>query len=163
MLATRWMHDIVGEPEQVYVQNVDQLHAHDFIRMWLNLRPQNITQKVYTCTTQELWSGQGKSCCTQAGPAHAAGHAKMAWTDVSTFLHALPVALIAVARRDLSQVTGIGSQATMTNSVNRLPCDNLDCSRHWIGKSMSDLHPLLSPSRNWLVSFELIHYAKRAK
>jgi len=39
--------------------------------------------------------------------------------------HALPVTLIAVARRDLSPVTGTMSQATKTNGVVRLPCGYL--------------------------------------
>jgi len=51
----------------------------------------------------------------QAGPAHAAGHVEMAWTDESW--HALPVAPDAVARRDLSPVTGTVSQATKTNGI----------------------------------------------
>jgi len=41
------------------------------------------------------------------------------------FWHVLPVALIAVARRDPSPVTGTVSQATKTNSIDRLPCGYL--------------------------------------
>ena len=58
--------------------------------------------------------------------------------------HALPVAPITVARRDLSPVTGTVSQATTTNGIDRLPCGYLHRSSHWIGKSMSGLS--LSPS-----------------
>ena len=113
------------------------------IKRWVNVRPQNIKQKVHTCTTQELCvSGLAKACCTQAGPARAAGHVEMAWTDESQlFWHALLVAPIAVARRDSSPVTGTASQATMTNGTDRLPCSYLYDSRHWIGKYTSSLHP----------------------
>jgi len=59
----------------------------------------------------------------------------MAWTDEShPFSHALPVSLNAEARRGLSPVTGTVSQATKTNSIDRLPCSYLYRSRHWIGK-----------------------------
>ena len=110
------------------------------IRMWLNHRPQNITQKVHV-QHRNCESGPAK-CCTQAGPAHAAGHMEVAWTDEKhlfwhLFWHVLLVALIAVARRDLSPVTGTVSQATKTNGINRLPCGYLYRSRHWIGKSTS--------------------------
>ena len=47
-----------------------------------------------------------KACCTQAGQAHAAGHGggMVRWQHFSPFfLHALPVAPIAVARRDWLQ------------------------------------------------------------
>ena len=65
-------------------------------------------------------SGLAKACCTQASPAHAAGHVEMAWTDEShLFWQVLPVAPIAVARRDLSPVTGTVSQATKTNGIDR--------------------------------------------
>ena len=44
----------------------------------------------------------------QAGPAHAAGHVEMAWTDQShLFWYVLPVASIAIASRDLSPMTGM--------------------------------------------------------
>ena len=40
-------------------------------------------------------SGLAKACCTQAGPAHIAGHVEKSWTDESLlFWHALPVAPI---------------------------------------------------------------------
>ena len=86
------------------MQNVDQLHACDCY--------QNVTQpqttEYHTKSTRvqhrNCESGLAKACCTQAGPAHAAGHVEMAWTDEShLFWHVLPVAPIAVARRDLSQ------------------------------------------------------------
>ena len=110
------------------------------IRMWLNHRPQNITQKVHV-QHRNCESGPAK-CCTQAGPAHAAGHMEVAWTDEKhLFWHVLLVALIAVARRDLSPVTGTVSQATKTNGIERFPCGYLDRSRHWIGSSTSSLCP----------------------
>jgi len=49
------MHDNVGKPERICMQNVDQVHAQD--------HHQNVTEpqaseyhikKVHTCTTQEL-------------------------------------------------------------------------------------------------------------
>ena len=66
----------------------------------------------HTCTTQNLESGLAKACCTQAGPAHAAYHVEMAWIDISHLSwDVLPVALIAIARRDLSPVTGTVSES----------------------------------------------------
>ena len=41
-----------GEPVQVHVQS-SCMHM-TVIRIWLNFRPQNITQKAHTCTTLEL-------------------------------------------------------------------------------------------------------------
>jgi len=61
-----------GEPERIHEQNMEQLHAYDCLRMWLNLGPQKI---IHTCT-QELWVRPGyniQACCTQAGAAQAAG------------------------------------------------------------------------------------------
>jgi len=51
------MHDIVGRAwASARAEYTSYMHM-TVIRMWLNLRSQNITQKVhtYTCTTQELW------------------------------------------------------------------------------------------------------------
>ena len=57
---------------------------------------------------------------------HTAGHVEMAWTDESPlFWHVLLVAPIVIAGRDLSPVTGTMSQATKTNSIDRLPCGYL--------------------------------------
>ena len=39
-----------GEPEGQHMQNVDQLHAHDCHQNVTESQPQNITQKVHTCT-----------------------------------------------------------------------------------------------------------------
>ena len=67
----------------------------------------------------------------QAGPAQATGHVEMAWTDQShLFWHVLLVAPIAVARRDLSPLTGTVSRVTKTNGIVRLPCGYLYRSRH---------------------------------
>ena len=67
----------------------------------------------------------------QAGPAHATGNVEMAWTDQShLFWDVLPVALITVAKGDLSPVTGTVRQATRTNAIIRLPCGYLYRSRH---------------------------------
>ena len=98
-VSTTWMHDTVGLA---------------------------ITQKVTYSLVQHRSSESGlaKACCSQAGPAHAASHMEMAWNYKSTLAsfsswHALPVAPISVARRDLSPVTETMSQATMTNSIDR--------------------------------------------
>ena len=110
-----------------------------------------ISHKKYTCIqNRNCESGLAKASCTQAGPAHAAGHVEMAWADESHFIwHALPVAPITVARRDRSPVTGTVCQATKTNSINRLPCSYLYRSRHRIGKSTSSLHPCCHWGRLW--------------
>ena len=77
------------------------------IRMWLNLRPQNITQKYTRVQHRDCESGLAKACCTRASPAHPAGHVEMAWTDEShLFWYVQLVAPIVVARRDLIPVTG---------------------------------------------------------
>jgi len=55
------------------------------IRLRLNLRPQNITQKYTRVQHRDSESGQAKACCTQASPAHAAGHVEMAWTVKAIF------------------------------------------------------------------------------
>ena len=44
--ATRWMHSIVG---QAWTSVYAAVACVWLIRMWLNLRPQNIMQKVHTC------------------------------------------------------------------------------------------------------------------
>ena len=119
-----WMHDIVGRAwasawaECGPVACIWLLSEYD----WTSGR--RISHKKYTRVQhRNSESGLAKACCTQAGPAHAAGHVEMAWTDEShLFWHALPVAPIAVARRDLSPVTGTMSQATKTNGIDRLPC-----------------------------------------
>jgi len=64
----------------------------------------------------------------QGGPLHTASHVewhgqmKALWLS---FGHTLLVAPIAIARGGQSAVTGTVSQATMTNSINRLPCGYL--------------------------------------
>ena len=68
---------------RVQVQNVDQLHACD---CYQNVTEPQVTeyQKSTHCTTQEgCESGLAKAHCTQAGPAHTAGHVETAWTDES--------------------------------------------------------------------------------
>jgi len=102
-----------------------------------------ISHKKYTRVQhRNCEAGLAKAWCTQAGPAYAAGHVERAWRDQShLFCHVLPVAPIAVARRNLSPVTGTVSQATKTNSIIKLPCSYLYCSGHWIGKSTSNLCP----------------------
>ena len=58
-----------GEPEWVHAQNVDQLHAHDCHQnvtepQAIHVQHRNCESGLATC----------KTCCTQAGPAHAAGN-----------------------------------------------------------------------------------------
>ena len=96
--------------------------------------------------TQELWV-RHKACCTQVGPAQAAGH----WDDMNRWQHSSHLFFTctigslhrAVVRRDNLESsdfnTGTVSRSTKTNGINRLPCSYLYCSRHWIGKSMSCL------------------------
>jgi len=104
------------------------------IRMWLNLRSQNITKNLYTCT-QELYTQEMmyKACCTQAGPAHAAGcgDGMGRWQHSShlfcmCYRYRLYCAVV-LKRCD----TGSVSQAAKTNSIDRLPCGYLYCSSHW--------------------------------
>ena len=101
-----------------------------------------ISHKMYslhTCTTQELWgrpsilhTSYPSTCCKSYRDGMDG------WKHSSQlYWHALPVAPTAVAR---GPVTGAVSQATITNSINRLPCSYLYHSRHWIGKSLSGLH-----------------------
>ena len=90
----------------IYMQNVDQVHTQDYLH--------NVTEPQAMYNIGAVRSGLAKACCTQAGPAHAAGHVEMAWTDQShLFWHVLPVASIAIARRDLSPVTGRHRQIAM--------------------------------------------------
>ena len=141
--VTRWMHDIVGRAG---------VSAHAERRPVACIWPlwecnwtsgHRICQKAYTHVQhRNCESGLAKACCTQAGPTHTAGHVEMAWTDESyLFWHALPLAPIAVTRRDPSPVTGTVSQATKTNDIDRLPCGYLYHSRHRIGNSTSSIRP----------------------
>ena len=66
------------------------------------------------------------------------------------FCHVLPVAPIAIGKRDLIPVTETMSQATMTDGIDRLSCGYLYRSSHWIGKSMSGLHPCCRHQRGKL-------------
>ena len=56
------------------VQNVDQLHAYDGYQNATELQTTEYHKK-YTCVQhRNCESGLAKACCTQAGPAHTAGH-----------------------------------------------------------------------------------------
>jgi len=94
------------------MQNIDQLHAYD---CYQNVTDPQATeyQKRYTHVQHgNCESGLAKAGCTRAGPAHTAGHVEMAWTDKSHLFGMRYIASpIAVARRDLSPVTGTVSQA----------------------------------------------------
>jgi len=74
-------------------------------------------------------------------------------------------------RKCVSPVTGTVSQATKTNGINRLPCGYLCCSRHWIGKSTSNLCPccchwggrlIMVDCSTWAL-FESTHDTKHTK
>ena len=100
-IITRWMHNIKGwtwpsaHAEHGAVKCI-WLHI---IRMWLNLRPQNITRK-YT-RAHILWvrpSSIHKACCTQISPAHAAGGDVM-----DKWQHSIH--LLLYVRRDWNSVT----------------------------------------------------------
>jgi len=108
------------------MHNMDQVHAQDCHQ---NVTGHRISHKKYTRV-------QHRNCdsgpwYTQAGPAHAAGHVEMAWTDQSHhFWHALLVGS-GVQKRSES-LTGTVSQATKTNSDCHA-VNYLYRSGHWIG------------------------------
>ena len=139
---TRWMHDIVGRAWA-------SAHAESGPGACTGL-PSECDwtsghriphKKVHTCTTQELWvrlrqsimhTGWSSTCC------RSCGDGMDRWSHLSW--HVLPVTPIAVARRDLSPVTGAVSHATKTNGTVRLPRGPLSLW-HWVGKSTSSLRP----------------------
>ena len=91
------MHDIEGEPERVHVQKVYQLHSYDCYRNVTEPQANEYhTKSTHMYNTGTVGhAGLAKACCTQAGPAHIAGHVEMSWTDDShLFWHALLVAPI---------------------------------------------------------------------
>jgi len=81
---TRWMHDIVG-----WAWVSAHVECGPVARTWLSLEcnwtsGHRISHKKYTSLQhRNSESGIAKAFCTQAGPAHAAGHVEMAWTDES--------------------------------------------------------------------------------
>ena len=140
-LKTRRMHDIVGQSwSSACIEHgaVKCIWLH-VLRMWLNLRPQNITKRTHMYTNCE--SGLTtiyKTCCTQVGPAHTISGDGMDRSQHSS--HLLPRQK-GLESSDFN--TGTVSQATKTNGIDRLPCSYLYCSSHSIGKSMSSLHPCI--------------------
>jgi len=69
------------------MQNVDQLHAQDYQQNVTEPQATEYHTKRYTRVQhRNCESGLAKAWCTQAGPAHAAGHVEMAWTDEAIFL-----------------------------------------------------------------------------
>jgi len=128
-------------------------------------------KKKYTCVGLHRNCVSGlQACCTQAGPAHAA---LRPWRWHGEMIHSSHLHH-AVVRRGWSPVTDTDtmSQATKTNSIDRLPCGYVYHSSHWIGKSVGVLRPCcrhrgvrLSTVHvfNSRVVFELTHDAKRAK
>ena len=136
------------------------------IEMWLNLRQTNITQKVHTCTTQELWVRPSQSMLhTGWSSTHcrSCGDVLDRWKP--SFL---ACATGSPHRRDESPVKGTAGQATKTNSIDRLPCSYLNHFRHWIGKSTSSLLVAIEEVGHVFdcyppALFELTHDAKHAK
>ena len=82
-IITRWMHDIVGRAwASAHAEcGPDACTGVSSECGWTSGR--RISQKVHGYNTGTRRSGLAKSCCTQAGPAHATGHVEMAWTDQS--------------------------------------------------------------------------------
>ena len=120
-----------------------------------------------------------QACCTQAGPAHAAGHGggMDRWQHSShLLLHVLLVASIALL---WEKVGVLWVQHRHHESGNkekqhrdRLPCGYVYRSSHWIGNSVSGLRPCCCHGGVRLPmvhvfklssDFELTHDAKRAK
>ena len=56
------------------VQNVDQLHAYDCHQNATELQTTEYHKKYTRVQHRNCESGLAKACCTQAGPAHTAGH-----------------------------------------------------------------------------------------
>ena len=130
-----WLKEICQQPlsSSYYKSKVFHVHMH------ISQDDHRVQPTSYS-TVRLLLSNNiitDKACCTQTGPAHAAGHVEMAWTDDSTQAIFLACATV---RHHCSQKrlessdfnTSTVSQATKTN---RLPCGYLYCSSYWIATS----------------------------
>ena len=138
LAITRWMHDII---EKAWVSTCAERRPVTWI--WL-LSECDWASGHRISQHRNCESGLGKACCTQAGAAHAADHVEMEWTDESHPFLACTTGspnCCSQPRSESSDRFGTVSQATMTNSIDRLPCSYLYCSSHWIGESTSSLHP----------------------
>ena len=91
-------------------QNIDQLHAYDCYQKVTEPQATEIIslKKYARVQHRSCESGLARACCSQADPAHTAGHVG----QMKSFCHVLIVAPIAVPRRNLSLGTGTASQAT---------------------------------------------------
>jgi len=113
----------------------------------------NIERTVYISWTWWVRPGYNtQACCTQAGPAHAAGrgggmdrrqHLVMFYMRYRYCLH--PIAR-AVVRNCWSPVTSAQARWVRQHSSekrhrDRLPCGYVYRSSRWIGKSVSGLRP----------------------
>ena len=84
---------------------MDQVHTQDYLQNGTEPQATEYHESTHMYNIGTVRSGLAKVCCTQAGPAYAAGNVETAWTDQShLFWDVLPVASIAIARRDLSPV-----------------------------------------------------------
>ena len=64
------------------MQNMDQVHAQDYHQNVTEPQATEYHTNKYTRVQhRNRESGLAKACCTQASPAHAAGHVEMAWRD----------------------------------------------------------------------------------
>ena len=139
---TRKCTTLCSQPDQVHMQNMEQLYACDCHQ---NVTEPQATESHIKYThvyTLELWVRPGyniQACCTQAGPAQAAGHGDgmHRWQHSNhLLLHALPITSIAwsgvqwptQALHESSLAWPVWlhettmSQATKTNRIDRLPC-----------------------------------------
>ena len=110
------------------MQNVVQLHAYNCYQNVTEPQATEYHTRVHTRVQhRNCESGLAKACCTQAGPAHAAGHVEMSWTDEAIFLPCATGSPHHCSHnlRDLIPVT-----ATMANGIDRLSCSYLYRSSH---------------------------------
>jgi len=74
-------------------------------------------------------SGLAKACCTQAGPAHAADHVEIAWTDESHFFLASATCSPHRCSKKRSESSDRNHELSnkdnnmLTNGSDRLLCD----------------------------------------
>ena len=148
------MHDIVGQAWASARTEHEPIASTQLSseRDWTS-QSQHITQKVHTCTTQERESGLAKACCTQSGPAHAAGHLEMAWTGKSTLL-----TCTTGSPHRCSQTRSESNDRNHESGNNdkRHWHSNLYRSRYRIGKSMSGRCPCCRGGRPFMVHIDVL-------
>ena len=70
------MHNTLGKPDRVHVQNMEQLNAFDCHQNETEPQDTEYHRKVHMCAqtaSQAQLQYVHKTCCTQAGPTHATG------------------------------------------------------------------------------------------